>query len=173
MNEDTVYTPTQTCGPLFGFAMLPKGITEVPVPAGKRALHLTVEILDGAGNHLDYGAWVEFWDATQACRVRTLAGQVKTTMIWPEARQLADGSVLAPQINVVLVTRGLAQPLATKMFLPDTPELTADPVWNAVPEERRHLMLAEPTEEGFHFVWKLQGEDENPVFDLYQDNDNV
>ena len=169
--SDLVYTPSQTNGPLFGFALLPDEITSVRVPEGKRALHLSGVILDGAGEHIDYGAFVEFWSQGQAVRVRTLKGRFSTTLIWPGPRRLADGKVLAPQISVMLSTRGLSNTLWTKIFLPDTPELAQDPIWNAIDPDRRPYALARPEGEGFVFDWHLQGEREAPVFDLHGEDE--
>ena len=166
--SDLVYTPSQTNGPLFGFSLIQPEITAVAVPEGKRALHLKGCIYDGEGNHIDYGAFIEFWSQGQAVRVRTLKGCFETTMIWPEPRRLPSGELLAPQISVMLSTRGLSNTLWTKIFLPDTPELAADPIWNAIDPERRPYALARPEGEGFVFDWHLQGEREAPIFDLHE-----
>lgn len=165
--SDPLYTPSQTNGPLFGFSLLHAETTAMVVPQGKRALHLSGVIRDGAGDHIAYGAFVEFWSQGQAVRVRTLAGCFQTTLIWPEPRPLPDGRILAPQINVMLSTRGLSNMLWTKIFLPDTPELEQDPIWNAIDPERRPYALARATGDGFVFDWTLQGEQEAPTFDLH------
>lgn len=165
--SDLIYTPSQTNGPLFGFSLLHEDTSAMVVPHGKRALHLSGCIRDGAGDHIAYGAFVEFWSQGQAVRVRTLQGRFHTTLIWPEPRQLPDGHVLAPQINVMLSTRGLSNMLWTKIFLPDTPELAQDPIWNAIDPDRRPYALAKAEGDGFTFDWQLQGEDEAPTFDLH------
>jgi len=165
----TILTPAQTCGPLFGFALIPKGITQSVDENDPRAIVLEGEVLDGEGNHIAMGGFVEFWSNEQATRVRTIDGRFRTVIVRPAPLALPDGSVLAPHLNIAVFSRGLARQLVTKMYFPDEAAANqADPLLQAVGPQRRSRLIA-AADDGtgrLRFNIKLQGEDESVFFAL-------
>ena len=75
------------------------------------------------------------------------------------------GAVQAPHIDVLLFARGLLQRLVTRIYFADEPERNAgDPVLSRVPADRRATLLAEPTDDGYRFDIRIQGEHETIFF---------
>lgn len=65
-----------------------------------------------------------------------------------------------PYIAMLIFARGLLKPVSTRVYFPDA-DNDADPVLSAVPEERRHTLIAERTTENeYRFDVRLQGENE-------------
>jgi protocatechuate 3,4-dioxygenase alpha subunit len=66
---------------------------------------------------------------------------------------------------VSIFARGLLDRVVTRIYFGDEPELNAaDPVLAAVPAERRHTLIAQPTDTGYQLDLRLQGEDETVFF---------
>lgn len=73
----------------------------------------------------------------------------------------------APHIDVSVFARGLLHRVVTRIYFPDNAEANAaDPVLATVPEERRHTLVAEKTDDGYRFDVRLQGEGETVFFDV-------
>lgn len=162
-----ILTPAQTCGPLFGFAMTPPDITRTVAEDDPAAVVLEGMVLDGQGDHVDYGAFLELWSREQACRVRTLEGRFRAVVRKPEPVTLPDGNRLAPHLSIFLFTRGLAGPLVTKVYFPDEEQANrSDAILRQVPEARRPLLIAQPTgvERHLRYDIRLQGERESVFF---------
>lgn len=88
-------------------------------------------------------------------------------------RDPLTGLVRAPHINIQILSSGVMRRLVTAIYFPDEPENAADAVLAAVPEGRRHLLLAAPEAPPndappgaacFRFDIALQGEAETPFF---------
>lgn len=163
----TILTPSQTCGPLFGFALIPQGITQSVDETDPSAIVLEGRVLDGAGEHISYGAFLEFWSNEQATRVRTLDGAFRTVIRKPAPVTLPDGSVLAPHLTIGIFTRGLSRHLLTKMYFPDESAYNeVDPILSQLAPQRRKPLLARAgaTPGSLHFDIRLQGDDEAVFF---------
>ena len=102
----TILTPAQTCGPLFGFALFPEGLTHTVDPAAARAVTIEGAIFDGAGESVGYGSFIEFWSDGQTCRARTLDGRFKVTVAKPKAVVVPGVGTLSPSLNIYIFTRG-------------------------------------------------------------------
>jgi protocatechuate 3,4-dioxygenase alpha subunit len=73
----------------------------------------------------------------------------------------------APHIAVRVLGRGILTAYLTRLYFADDPAITSDPVWNLVPEHRRHTLLAQPTVAGeYSFNVVVQGENETVFFDI-------
>lgn len=165
----TIITPAQTCGPLFGFALFPEGLSQSVEPIVADALTVEGVICDGVGEGVGYGAFIEFWSEGQACRARTLDGRFKVTVTKPKTLSLPGVGNLAPSLGIYIFTRGLALPLMTRMYFPDEAIANADdPVLGRVPAEYRQRLLAATTDEAGHlrFDIHLQGPRESVFFEL-------
>ena len=74
----------------------------------------------------------------------------------------------APHVNFMLMFSGLMRILKTTMFFPGEQANGKDPVYLAVPEARRALLVAREEAPGsgrYRFDLKLRGEHETPFFD--------
>ena len=59
----------------------------------------------------------------------------------------------------------MLDPTYTRVYFSDEAELNAaDPVLAAIPAERRHTLIAQPTDIGYRLDLRLQGEDETVFF---------
>ena len=168
MSDDKILTPSQTIGPLFGFALLPKGITETIDPSDAEAVVIEGALLDGNGQHLRFEVMLEFWSEGQACRVRTIDGRFRAVLRRPQPELGGDGSEWAPHLNVNVFARGLNRHVVTRVYFPDEPRNAADPVLQQVAPERRQTLIARPGAEPRHFDFDihLQGEQETVFFRL-------
>lgn len=165
--SETILTPAQTCGPLFGFALFPEGLNQSADPDASDSVTVEGLMLDGAGEPVGYGSFIEFWSEGQATRARTLDGRFGVTLQRPRAEPAEDGGTPAPCLNILVFTRGLARPLFTRLYFPDQAALHAgDPVLQRVAPERRARLLARPGSEPRHFTHDihLQGERETVFF---------
>lgn len=158
-----IITPAQTVGPLFGFALTPPEVIQAVHEDDPEAIVVEGVIYDGAGEDLGYGGFVEMWSEEQLVRVRTLAGHYRTVLRKPRAMNLDDGTRLAPHLDVRLIMRGLALPLATKMYFPDESANAEDPILEQVPEELRPRLIARRGDNDRHLVYDihLQGDEES------------
>ncbi len=193
-------TPSQTVGPFFAYSLtamqygypydsiVNHALLGADTP-GER-IFITGRILDGQGNPVP-DAVVELWQANAAGNYRTAPispkdndgteftgfGRVGTgTQIGAKFQfeTLKPGSVAngqAPHINIVLFMRGSLRALYTRLYFSDETEANAqDELLNAVPEERRHTMIARYAEApggiSYHLDIHLQGDQETVFFDI-------
>jgi protocatechuate 3,4-dioxygenase, alpha subunit len=184
-----VTTPSQTVGPFLSIA-LPWGDGPYVVPAGTPgAVWIRGRVTDGAGDPVP-DALVETWQADPDGRfdhpddprgaVRPPvagfrgfgrsdtrpAGEWGVLTVVPGALPGPDGTVEAPHLDVSVLARGLLNRVVTRIYLPGTPELDADPVLVAVPADRRGTLIATPAPAGYRFDIRLQGEGETVFFDV-------
>lgn len=164
-----ILTPAQTCGPLFGFALFPEGLNQAVDPQAPNAITIEGSLLDGAGESVGYGSFIEFWSEGQAVRARTLDGRYQVTLARPAAQTIAGAGTLAPSLNVTIYTRGLARSLVTRLYFPDEAQANAaDPVLASVPAEFRARLIARPGTQPNRLVYDihLQGPQESVFFAL-------
>ena len=162
-----IQSPSQTSGPLFGFALMFEGSNEA-VPAGSAgAVRIDGAVIDGDGIPVYWPeCFLEFWAGDQFARTRTDEdGNFTVVVRKPDAEALPDGSVQAPHLNVAVFARGLLKQALTRVYFPDEAAANdADPVLELVPEEDRHLLVARDEGEALRFDIHLQGENETPFF---------
>ena len=73
----------------------------------------------------------------------------------------------APHLEMLVFMRGLLKPVLTRVYFPDEAEANErDPVLMGVPDEDRPTLVAEPTDRGFRFDVRLQGERQTVFFTL-------
>jgi protocatechuate 3,4-dioxygenase alpha subunit len=77
-----------------------------------------------------------------------------------------DGRPQAPHVDVAVFARGLLKQVVTRMYFPDD-AANADDEWlSSIPDDRRASLVAVPTDDGYRFDIRLQGDDETAFFDL-------
>ncbi|NKQ54135.1 protocatechuate 3,4-dioxygenase subunit alpha [Amycolatopsis sp. K13G38] len=174
-------TPSQTVGPYLAIG-LPWEDGPTVVPEGTPgALLITGCVYDGAKDPIP-DAMIETWQADPdgrfdhpddpRGRVPGFRGFGRCPTD-PEGRYriltLLPGVVQgqAPHIDVSVFARGLLNRVVTRIYFPENVEANAaDPVLSAIPEDRRHTVIAEKTDEGYRFDVHLQGEGETVFFDV-------
>lgn len=160
-------SPSQTSGPLFGFALLFEGSDEAVPPDSEGAIEIEGTVYDGAGPLVWPDCFLEFWHGDQWARTRTdETGAYRAVVRKPEPQEMPDGSIQAPHLNITLFSRGLLKQAQTRVYFPDEEQANADdPVLELVPPEDRQLLVARPDGAGLRFDIRLQsGDDETPFF---------
>lgn len=162
-----ILTPSQTCGPLFGFAIFPRGIHQTVDPTDPQAVVIEGSVLDAEDRHIGYQGFLELWSEGQACRVRTFEGKYRAVVKKPAPLVLANGQACAPHLNVAVFARGVTRHLLTRLYFPDEAGKNAtDPILQSVAPERRQTLLAKPSTAGNTLVFDicLQGSNETVFF---------
>ncbi len=166
---DVAPSPTQTSGPLWGFALMFDGSEQAVDPSSPDAIELRGRVLDGDGVPVAWpDALVEVWQGDQLARTRTDAeGWYRSVVAKPAPAAAQDGRTPAPFLHLTLFARGLLKHLATRIYFPDEEAANAtDPVLALVPADRRATLVARPDGNGLLFDVVLQGDGETAYFDV-------
>lgn len=172
---ETGMTPSQTVGPFFAIGLPYEDGPRVAPVWRPDAIRLRGRVTDGNGDPLP-DALIEIMQADASGAVPRSPGALKRepgdfsgfgrcgtdeageywfTTVRPGA---INGG--APYIAMLVFARGLLKPVATRVYFPEA-DNSADPVLSAVPEDRRHTLVAERTGDGeYRFDIRLQGENE-------------
>jgi len=162
-----VASPSQTIGPMYGFALTWPGCHMTIKPDSPEAVTIVGHVRDGRGEPIAHpDALVEFWHGDQFARSRTNSyGCYQVVMRKPSAGPPLDGRPQAPHLKVALFARGLLKQAQTLMFFPDEADANAaDPILNRVDASLRHLLIAREVDGGLRFDINLQGENETVFF---------
>ena len=182
-------TPSQTVGPYLAIGLpFPEG-PHVVAPDSPGAIRIAGRVFDGAGelvpDHL-----IETWQADAdghfadlhahggaselpgfrgfgRCGEEDGDGTYQLITVKPGRVPHPEGALQAPHIAASVFARGLLHRVVTRIYFADEPEANAeDPVLRRVPADRRATLLAQPTDDGYRFDIRLQGQDETVFFDL-------
>jgi protocatechuate 3,4-dioxygenase, beta subunit len=155
-------SPSQTIGPLYGFALMFPGSELAADPAEPGSVRIRGRVFDGAGKLLAHPeAMLELWAGDEFARTRTGADGVYTAVLTKPAPSAGQ----APHLNVAVYARGLLKQAQTRLYFPDEQAANeADPVLAAVPAERRPRLMARQDGDELVFDIHLQGEDESVFF---------
>ena len=160
-------SPSQTIGPLYGFALMFEGAHQAVAPDSPGAVRIEGLLIDGDGIPLSWPeGFLEFWEGEQWARTRTDAqGSYGVVVRKPRPAPTPDGRVQAPHLNVTVFARGLLKQALTRVYFPDeTAANAADPILELVPESDRELLVARQDGDVLRFDIRLQGENETPFF---------
>ena len=166
--SELVPSPSQTSGPLWGFALMFEGSENAVDPSSPGAIRLEGRVFDGDGPLAYPDCLLELWAGEQFARSRTDEdGRFLFVIRKPEPTSTPDGVEHAPHLNVNVFARGLLKQAQTRLYFPDEAEANAtDPVLELVPEEDRHTLIAREEDGALRFDIHLQGEQETVFFDL-------
>ena len=149
-------TSFQTVGPYWSIG-LRYGIEPLPpATAGERVV-IRGRLIDGAGAGIPDGI-LEWWHPGLPCVQRS------TT---EDGGRFSIETIRAPHIAVRVLGRGILTQYVTRLYFADGPDTADDPVMNAVPQHRRHTLIAQlasPGEYAFDVV--VQGENETVFFEI-------
>jgi protocatechuate 3,4-dioxygenase beta subunit len=163
--EDAETTsPSQTIGPLYGFALMWPGSELAADPAEPGSIRVRGHVFDGSGAVLAYPeAMLELWAGDQFARTRTDPDGAFTAVLAKPAAPAGQ----APHVNVTVYARGLLKQAQTRLYFPDEAAANAaDPVLAAVPAERRPRLMARREGDELVFDVHLQGDEESVFFDF-------
>ena len=98
-------------------------------------------------------------------RSETVTGEYAVLTVKPGRLPDGDGGLQAPHVDVSVFARGLLDRVVTRVYFSDEAEANAqDPVLQALPEQARRTLLAQPTGDGYRFDVVLQGDGETTFF---------
>lgn len=134
-------TPSQTVGPFFHDCLLRSdAVTRGDAPG--RRIRIVGTVYDGAGDGVP-DAVIEAWQGSTFSRVGTeVGGEYAFSTVDPSVVDASQGTD-APHIDVVVFARGLLNQLVTRIYFPDEPANSRDPVLQLVPAARRATLMAQ------------------------------
>lgn len=177
-------TPSQTVGPYVHIGLSLEDSHLMVEPGTEGAIELEITVVDGNGDPIA-DAMFEIWQAgpdgvhnSDLDPNRTTPATVDGFRGLGRAMADANGAATfttltpgavgdeAPHFKVGVFARGMLERLYTRAYLPDA-DLSADPVLSAVPDDRRDLLVATETGNGYRFDITVQSEQgETPFFAL-------
>jgi protocatechuate 3,4-dioxygenase alpha subunit len=163
-----IITPSHTCGPLFGFAIMYDGLARATDASDPEAIFLSGTVRDSV-NDLGFEGFLEICAPGQMVRVRTHAGRYEALLKRPAPEVLTGAGPQAPHFTILVHARGVTRHLMTRAYLPGHEAAFAtDPVVGLVPAADRAALLMQPGTDARHFSFDicLQGESESVFFDL-------
>jgi protocatechuate 3,4-dioxygenase alpha subunit len=169
MTTPIVLSPSQTIGPLYGFALMFEGSENAVEPDSAGSIVVRGRIYDGAGEMVAYPeAMLELWRGSLFARTRTgRDGEFRAVITKPPASDLGDGKIAAPYLNVTVFARGLMKQAETRMYFPDEEAANAaDPTLNLVDPARRPTLIAKAEGDELVFDIRLQGDGETVFFEF-------
>ena len=182
-------TPSQTVGPFLHIALAWDDGAAVVAEDAPGAVWLRGRVYDGAGGPLP-DALIETWQAdvdgrfdhpddprgaaTAPAGFRGFGrcatgpdGEWAIRTVKPGIVPTTGGESQAPHVDVAVFARGLLDRVITRLYFSDETDANdTDPVLCTVPEHRRGTLVAQRTDDGYHFDIRLQGDGETVFFDL-------
>ncbi|MEA2322729.1 MAG: protocatechuate 3,4-dioxygenase, alpha subunit [Solirubrobacteraceae bacterium] len=177
-------TPSQTVGPYFSIGLHWEDGPFAVAEGTDGAVWLRGRVTDGAGDPVP-DAVVESWQADPSghfahpddprgvaegfrgfARAPTSPdGEFAILTVKPGPVPGPGGALQAPHIDLSVFARGLLNRVVTRVYFADEPGANAgDPILQEIPGDERGTLLAEPTDDGYRFDVRLQGEDETVFF---------
>lgn len=161
----TSLTPFQTVGPYLSLGLRlgiqPSGTGDAPT------IVIRGRLIDGAGHGIPDGV-LEWWHPSLPEVLRSLTGSdggFAIETVKPAA--IAGDKTRAPHFAVRVLARGILTDYITRVYFADDPANDGDAVLAAVPESRRHTLIARPqSPHEFRFDIVVQGKDETVFFDI-------
>lgn len=186
-------TPSQTVGPFFHMRLEEAGAELLVPEAHPDRIDVVGQVFDVSGEHIE-DALVELWQANATGRYRHPhdtrsdapltegftgfgrscgrfdSGAYRFVTVKPGRVPHPDGGLQAPHCNLIVQSRGMLNPLHTRVYFGDEEEANRrDPVLQAVPPDRRATLVARPLPEAvttYRFDIRLGGADETVFFDF-------
>ena len=167
MGDQSVNSPSQTIGPMWGFALMFEGCEQAVDSGDPGATVVTGLILDGDGEPVGHpDSMIEVWRGDQWARGRAdEEGRYRVVVRKPEPSELEGVGTEAPYLKVTLFARGLLRAAQTRIYFPEEEEANAaDPTLLLVPEDRRGTLIGRREGDELVFDIHLQGDGETVFF---------
>jgi protocatechuate 3,4-dioxygenase alpha subunit len=163
-----VLSPSQTSGPMYGFALLFDGCEQAVAPGSPGAVLVEGSVIDADDKPIDLPhTFVEVWNHDLLARSRADADGVFRVLVRkpPEGRT-PEGDPLAPALNVTIFGVGILKQMQTRMYFPDESVRNAqDAILARVPADRRHTLVAQAATDGsLRFDVHVRGANETVFF---------
>jgi protocatechuate 3,4-dioxygenase, alpha subunit len=188
-------TASQTAGPFFAIGLSRPGWSDLTGGGQAQGERIAIEgrVFDGSREPVP-DALLEIWQANAAGRyahpedrqekpldphfrgfgrcATDRDGRYRFLTIRPGPVPGRGNALQAPHISIAIFARGLLRQLTTRLYFPEEPLNTTDPVLGLVedPARRRTLIAAAAGEEGggklYRFDILLHGEGETVFFDV-------
>jgi protocatechuate 3,4-dioxygenase alpha subunit len=99
-------------------------------------------------------------------RAQTISGEFEVFTLKPGRVPDGEGGLQAPHIDVSVFARGILDRVVTRIYFADEGEANAgDAVLRSLPDDAdRQTLLATPSDDGYRFDIRLQGERETVFF---------
>jgi protocatechuate 3,4-dioxygenase alpha subunit len=180
-------TPAQTVGPFFAIGLPWDGGPLVVPEDTPGAIRIRGTVYDGNRDPVP-DSLIETWQADRDGRFADLHafgepstlpgfrgfgrcgaedgdGSFELLTVKPGRVPWPGGGQQAPHIAVSVFARGMLHRCVTRIYFADETDANAsDPVLQSVPPKRRATLLAEPSEGGYSFDIRLQGQAETVFF---------
>jgi protocatechuate 3,4-dioxygenase alpha subunit len=184
-------TPSQTVGPYFSIGLPWDDGPNVVRDGTPGSFWVRGVVYDGNGDPIP-DCLIETWQADPEGRFADMHGhggvseldgfrgfarcgyddgdgsyEILTVKPGPVPGPGAGTVMQAPHIAVSVFARGLLHRCVTRIYFADEAVANAtDPILSAVPADRRATLIAEPTDDGYRFDIRIQGEHETVFFDV-------
>lgn len=163
-------TPAQTVGPFFHDCLLRGDGLASDTTADGETICLRGFVYDGDGVGVP-DAFLECWQGDRFTRVGTDArGAYTLNSVRPNGVPAGESLTQAPHLSLAIFARGLLNHLFTRVYFADDAVNADDPVFQRVPADRRHTLIAirdaDQSEPVFRFDIVLQGNGETVFFDF-------
>jgi protocatechuate 3,4-dioxygenase, alpha subunit len=179
-------TPSQTIGPFFAVGLVWADGAFAVTEGEPTGIWIRGRVLDGGGAPVP-DAMIETWQADPSGRFdhadsrdakpgfRGFArsstdpdGGFAIFTVKPGPVPGADGSTQAPHVDVSVFARGLLKRAVTRIYFGDEETANAaDPVLASVADPAaRDTLVARPSQDGYRFDIRLQGDGETVFFDV-------
>ncbi|WP_409330722.1 protocatechuate 3,4-dioxygenase subunit alpha [Trujillonella humicola] len=178
-------TPSATVGPYLAIGLTWPDGPWAAAEGTAGGFWIRGRVLDGAGDVVP-DALVETWQADPDgrfaspedprgaaaypgfrghARAQTLTGEFAVFTLKPGPVPDGEGGMQAPHVDVSVFARGLLDRVVTRIYFADEAAANADDaVLRGLPADRRSTLLATPTDDGYRFDVRLQGEAETVFF---------
>ncbi|TYP90336.1 protocatechuate 3,4-dioxygenase subunit alpha [Blastococcus xanthinilyticus] len=179
-------TPSATVGPYLAIGLTWEDGELAADEGTPGAFWIRGRVFDGAGEVVP-DAMIETWQADPDgglaspedprgaatypgfrgyARAQTLSGEYAVHTLKPGRLPDGAGGLQAPHIDVSVFARGLLDRVVTRIYFADEEAANAeDAVLRALPsDEDRRTLIATPSEDGYRFDVRLQGDGETVFF---------
>jgi protocatechuate 3,4-dioxygenase alpha subunit len=174
MNYRMKQTPSQTVGPYFAYGLTPeqyrydfKSIVSnqlVNPLENPNAVTLVGQIFDGQGQVIP-DALVEIWDSNTQTLGRFGTGTTADNSFQFIVQKPSRETL--PFLTVIVFMRGLLLHTYSRIYFADeTEQNEKDSLWQSLPVDRRHTLLAQKEGNVYRFDIHMQGPDETIFLDI-------
>jgi protocatechuate 3,4-dioxygenase, beta subunit len=160
-----ITTPSQTVGPLYGFALMFPGCQYATSFSDPDLIRIKGSITTGSGPAHFPDGMLEFWDASQFVRTRLDEwGEFECFVRAPDPEQNVAQATFAPSLQVAIFSAALVKQVRTVFYFPNEAALEAEPILGLVGAAARRRLIGCVEDGGIRFDIRLSVSEETPCF---------